>query len=196
MSSTCPGRLPPLSTRRGDRGAEAGRERRSTTRSSAIYFLVVLGSAWSRASRSRRTSTSSSRAARCPPGSRASPSSPPTWARSRSSGMAANGAQYGVATVHFYWIGAVPAMVFLGLVMMPFYYGAKVRTVPEYLRLRFNDAAHALQRGDVRGRHRADLGRQPLRARAGHPPDARAGRSASRSSSPPRSCSSTSRSAA
>ncbi|HZC28268.1 MAG TPA: sodium:solute symporter family protein, partial [Gaiellaceae bacterium] len=59
-------------------------------------------------------------------------------------GMAANGAQYGVATVHFYWIGAVPAMVFLGLVMMPFYYGAKVRSVPEYLRLRFNAPTHAL----------------------------------------------------
>src|SRR3954468_5802906 len=59
-------------------------------------------------------------------------------------GMAANGAQYGVATVHFYWIGAVPAMVFLGLVMMPFYYGAKVRSVPDYLRLRFNNQTHAL----------------------------------------------------
>ena len=59
-------------------------------------------------------------------------------------GMAANGAQYGVSTVQFYWIGAVPAMVFLGLVMMPFYYGAKVRSVPEYLRLRFNDATHQL----------------------------------------------------
>ena len=59
-------------------------------------------------------------------------------------GMAANGAQYGVATVHFYWIGAVPAMVFLGLVMMPFYYGAKVRSVPDYLRLRFNNHTHAL----------------------------------------------------
>src|SRR4051795_12671260 len=58
-------------------------------------------------------------------------------------GMAANGAQYGVATVHFYWVGAVPAMVFLGLVMMPFYYGAKVRSVPEYLRLRFGNFAHA-----------------------------------------------------
>src|SRR3954449_2936824 len=58
-------------------------------------------------------------------------------------GMAANGAQYGVATVHFYWIGAVPAMVFLGLVVMPFYYGAKVRSVPEYLRLRFGEFAHA-----------------------------------------------------
>src|SRR3954449_6214815 len=58
-------------------------------------------------------------------------------------GMAANGAQYGVATVHFYWVGAVPAMIFLGLVMMPFYYGAKVRSVPEYLRLRFGNFAHA-----------------------------------------------------
>ena len=57
-------------------------------------------------------------------------------------GMAANGAQYGVATVNYYWIGAIPAMVFLGLVMMPFYYGSKVRSVPEYLRLRFNDSSH------------------------------------------------------
>jgi solute:Na+ symporter, SSS family len=62
-------------------------------------------------------------------------------------GQAANGAQYGVAAVHYYWIGAVPAMVFLGLVMMPFYYGAKVRSVPEYLRLRFNEAAHAFNAG-------------------------------------------------
>jgi SSS family solute:Na+ symporter len=53
-------------------------------------------------------------------------------------GMAANGAQYGIMTVHYYWIGAVPAMVFLGIVMMPFYYGSKVRSVPEFLRLRFN----------------------------------------------------------
>src|ERR1700754_3560276 len=57
-------------------------------------------------------------------------------------GMAANGAQYGVATVNYYWIGAIPAMVFLGLVMMPFYYGSRVRSVPEYLRLRFNDSSH------------------------------------------------------
>jgi SSS family solute:Na+ symporter len=58
-------------------------------------------------------------------------------------GQAANGAQYGVAAVHYYWIGAVPAMIFLGLFMMPFYYGAKVRSVPEYLRLRFSEPAHA-----------------------------------------------------
>ncbi|WP_405090951.1 sodium:solute symporter family protein [Micromonospora sp. NBC_01392] len=59
-------------------------------------------------------------------------------------GMAANGAQYGIMTVHYYWIGAVPAMVFLGIVMMPFYYGSKVRSVPEYLRLRFNRPTHLL----------------------------------------------------
>ena len=57
-------------------------------------------------------------------------------------GMAANGAQYGISTVHFYWIGAVPAMVFLGIVMMPFYYGSKVRSVPEYLRRRFDNRSH------------------------------------------------------
>jgi SSS family solute:Na+ symporter len=57
-------------------------------------------------------------------------------------GMAANGAQYGWSTVHFYWIGAVPAMVFLGVVMMPFYYGSRVRSVPEYLRRRFNAPTH------------------------------------------------------
>src|SRR3954466_11878168 len=57
-------------------------------------------------------------------------------------GMAANGAQYGISTVHFYWIGAVPAMIFLGLVMMPFYYGSRVRSVPEFLRRRFNEPTH------------------------------------------------------
>jgi SSS family solute:Na+ symporter len=57
-------------------------------------------------------------------------------------GMAANGAQYGFATFNYYWIGAIPAMVFLGLVMMPFYYGSKVRSVPEYLRLRFDNRSH------------------------------------------------------
>ncbi|MCW2528028.1 MAG: sodium:solute symporter [Pseudonocardiales bacterium] len=57
-------------------------------------------------------------------------------------GNAANGAQYGISTVHFYWIGAVPAMLFLALVMMPFYYGSKVHSVPEYLRRRFGPGAH------------------------------------------------------
>ncbi|GGM35385.1 solute:Na+ symporter, SSS family protein [Longimycelium tulufanense] len=57
-------------------------------------------------------------------------------------GMAANGAQHGIPTMHYYWVGAIPAMVFLGLVMMPFYYGSKVRSVPEFLRRRFGMGAH------------------------------------------------------
>lgn len=60
-------------------------------------------------------------------------------------GMAASGSQYGLPTVHYYWVGAVPAMVFLGLVMMPFYYGSRVRSVPEYLRLRFDRPTHLYQ---------------------------------------------------
>ncbi|GAB7049760.1 sodium:solute symporter family protein [Catenuloplanes indicus] len=59
-------------------------------------------------------------------------------------GMAANGAQYGMMTLHYYLIGAVPAMVFLGIVMMPFYYGSKVRSVPEFLLRRFNRPTHLL----------------------------------------------------
>ncbi|MEU8268837.1 sodium:solute symporter family protein [Sphaerisporangium sp. NPDC049002] len=59
-------------------------------------------------------------------------------------GMAANGAQYGIATVHYYWIGAVPAMVFLGIVMMPFYYRSKVHSVPDFLRRRFNGQTQLL----------------------------------------------------
>jgi SSS family solute:Na+ symporter len=57
-------------------------------------------------------------------------------------GMSANGAQIGLATMHYYWIGAVPAMLFLGVVMMPFYYGSKVRSVPEFMRRRFGTGAH------------------------------------------------------
>lgn len=54
-------------------------------------------------------------------------------------GMAASGAKYGIMTSHFYWLGAIPAMVFLGIFMMPFYYGSKARSVPEYLVLRFDE---------------------------------------------------------
>lgn len=53
-------------------------------------------------------------------------------------GMAASGAKYGVATCHFYWVGAIPAMIFLAVFMMPFYYGSKARSVPEYLNMRFD----------------------------------------------------------
>ncbi len=58
-------------------------------------------------------------------------------------GMAASGAKYGMITSHFYWVGAVPAMVFLGIFMMPFYYGSRARSVPEYLSLRFDEKTRA-----------------------------------------------------
>ncbi|QEH36301.1 Sodium/glucose cotransporter [Aquisphaera giovannonii] len=59
-------------------------------------------------------------------------------------GMAASGAKYGIATSHFYWVGAIPAMVFVGLFMMPFYYGSRAHSVPEYLRLRFDEKTRGL----------------------------------------------------
>ncbi len=59
-------------------------------------------------------------------------------------GMGASGAKYGIATSHFYWVGAIPAMVFVGIFMMPFYYGSRARSVPEYLRLRFDEKTRAL----------------------------------------------------
>ncbi|MEV6834930.1 sodium:solute symporter family protein [Streptomyces sp. NPDC051133] len=109
-----------------------------------IYFLVVLGIGFA-ARRSVKTSLDFFLSGR----------SLPAWitglafisanlAATEILGMAANSAQYGAYTVHWYWIGAIPAMVFLGLVMMPFYYGSKVRSVPEFLLLRFDRAAHLL----------------------------------------------------
>jgi SSS family solute:Na+ symporter len=59
-------------------------------------------------------------------------------------GMAASGAKYGMMTSHFYWVGAIPAMVFVGIFMMPFYYGSRARSVPEYLRLRFDEKTRGL----------------------------------------------------
>ncbi len=58
-------------------------------------------------------------------------------------GMAASGAKYGIMTSHFYWVGAIPAMVFVGVFMMPFYYGSRARSVPEYLKLRFDEKTRA-----------------------------------------------------
>lgn len=59
-------------------------------------------------------------------------------------GMGASGAKYGIATSHFYWIGAIPAMVFVGIFMIPFYYGSRARSVPEYLRMRFDEKTRGL----------------------------------------------------
>ncbi|MEW1654553.1 sodium:solute symporter family protein [Streptomyces sp. NPDC093707] len=110
----------------------------------ALYFVVVLGIGFA-ARRSVRTSLDFFLSGR----------SLPAWVTGLAFvaanlgateilGMAATGAQYGVAVVHWYWIGAIPAMVFLGLVMMPFYYGSKVRSVPEFLLQRFDRSAHLL----------------------------------------------------
>ncbi len=59
-------------------------------------------------------------------------------------GMAASGAKYGIATAHFYWVGAIPAMIFLAVFMMPFYYGSKARSTPEYLKMRFDERVRGL----------------------------------------------------
>ncbi len=59
-------------------------------------------------------------------------------------GMGASGAKYGILTSHFYWIGAIPAMCFVGIFMMPFYYGSKARSVPEFLRMRFDEKTRAV----------------------------------------------------
>src|SRR3974390_3429047 len=59
-------------------------------------------------------------------------------------GMSASGAKYGIMTAHFYWIGAIPAMVFMGVFMMPFYFGSRARSVPEYLKLRFDEKTRGL----------------------------------------------------
>ena len=110
----------------------------------ATYFLVVLGIGWA-LRRAARTSTDFFLSGR----------SLPPWVTGLAFlsanlgaqeviGMGASGAKYGIATSHFYWIGAIPAMLFVGLFMMPFYYGSKARSVPEYLRLRFDEKTRTL----------------------------------------------------
>ena len=59
-------------------------------------------------------------------------------------GMTGSGMKYGMLTTHFYWIGAIPAMIFLAIFMMPFYYGSKARSVPEYLKLRYDEKTRGL----------------------------------------------------
>ncbi len=110
----------------------------------ALYFVVVLGIGWALR---RRTSTSSDFFL--------SGRSLPPWVTGLAFlsanlgaqeviGMGASGAKYGIATSHFYWIGAIPAMLFVGLFMMPFYYGSRARSVPEYLKLRFDEKTRTL----------------------------------------------------
>lgn len=105
----------------------------------AIYFVFVLGIGWV-LKRHMRTSSDFFLSGR----------SIPAWVAGLAFlsanlgaqeviGMAASGAKYGIATSHFYWVGAIPAMVFVGVFMMPFYYGSRVRSVPEYLKYRFDE---------------------------------------------------------
>src|SRR3989449_7497776 len=105
----------------------------------SIYFLFVLGIGWA-LKRYMRTSTDFFLSGR----------SIPAWITGLAFisanlgaqeviGMGASGAKYGIMTSHFYWVGAIPAMVFIGIFMMPFYYGSQARSVPAYLKLRFDE---------------------------------------------------------
>jgi SSS family solute:Na+ symporter len=108
-----------------------------------LYFLFVLGIGW----KLKKTVSSSSEFL-------TSGRSVPLWITSLAFlaanlgaqelvGMSASGAKYGIMTAHFYWVGAIPAMLFIGLFMMPFYYGSRARSVPEYLKLRFDEKTRA-----------------------------------------------------
>jgi len=110
----------------------------------SLYFAFVLGIGWLTR---RRVSTSSDFLT--------SGRSVPVWITSLAFiaanlgaqeviGMCASGAKYGIMTAHFYWIGAIPAMLFVGVFMMPFYYGSRARSVPEYLKLRFDEKTRTL----------------------------------------------------
>ena len=109
----------------------------------ALYFAFVLGIGW----RLRKRISSSGDFL-------TSGRSVPVWITSLAfiaanlgalelMGMAASGAKYGIMTAHFYWLGAIPAMLFMGIFMMPFYYGSKARSVPEYLKMRFDEKTRA-----------------------------------------------------
>ena len=110
----------------------------------ALYFAFVLGIGWLV---KRRVTTSADFLT--------SNRSVPVWITSLAFiaanlgaqeviGMCASGAKYGIMTAHFYWLGAVPAMLFTGVFLMPFYYGSKARSVPEYLKLRFDEKTRGL----------------------------------------------------
>ena len=109
----------------------------------ALYFAFVLGIGW----RLRKRISSSGDFL-------TSGRSVPVWITSLAFiaanlgsveliGMAGSGAKYGIMTAHFYWLGAIPAMLFMGIFMMPFYYGSKARSVPEYLKMRFDEKTRA-----------------------------------------------------
>src|SRR3972149_3904294 len=104
-----------------------------------VYFLFVLGIGWA-LKRATKTSEDFFLSGR----------SIPAWIAGLAflsanlgaqevMGMPGSGAKCGIAPSHFYWVGAIPAMVFVGVFMMPFYYGSRARSMPEYLKLRFDE---------------------------------------------------------
>lgn len=110
----------------------------------AVYFLFVLGIGWA-LKKYMKNATAFLEAGRAMP----------AWVAGLAfistnlgalevMGMTGSGLKYGMLTTHFYWIGAIPAMMFLALFMMRFYYGSKARSVPEYLKLRFNEKTRGL----------------------------------------------------
>ena len=110
----------------------------------AVYFVAVLGVGWG-LRRLTRTSTDFFLSGRSlPPWITGLAFISANLGAQEVIGMGASGAKYGIATSHFYWVGAIPAMVFVGLFMMPFYYGSRARSVPEYLRLRFDEKTRTL----------------------------------------------------
>lgn len=109
-----------------------------------VYFVFVLGIGWA-LRRYMKSATAFLEAGR----------SLPAWVTGLAfistnlgalevMGMTGSGAKYGMLTTHFYWVGAIPAMVFLAIFMMPFYYGSKARSVPEYLKLRYDEKTRGL----------------------------------------------------
>ena len=110
----------------------------------AIYFVFVLGIGWA-LKRYMKSANAFLEAGR----------SLPAWVTGLAfistnlgalevMGMTGSGMKYGMLTTHFYWVGAIPAMIFLALFMMPFYYGSKARSVPEFLKLRYDEKTRGL----------------------------------------------------
>ena len=139
----------------------------------AIYFAFVLGIGW----RLRKSVESSGDFL-------TSGRSVPVWITSLAFlaanlgaqeviGMCASGAKYGIMTAHFYWIGAVPAMLFVGVFMMPFYYGSRARSVPEYLKLRFDEKTRGLNAHHLRRHDGVLVGHLDVRAGTAVPAGAR-----------------------
>ncbi len=110
----------------------------------ALYFAVVLGIGFALRRRTRTANDFLQSGRSLPPWVTGLAFLSANLGAQEVIGMGASGAKYGIATAHFYWVGAIPAMVFVALFMMPFYYGSRARSVPEYLKLRFDEKTRTL----------------------------------------------------